>query len=68
MTDAVVTFLAIVFFFSNGIKDSGLYIAMLYNIKKMEVEGICDVSTSVRMVRNHSQEFRISEVNIFSYY
>jgi hypothetical protein len=52
----------------NGIKDSGLYIAMLYNIKKIEVEGICDVPTSVRMVRNHSQEFRICEVNIFSYY
>jgi hypothetical protein len=66
MTDAVVTFLAIVFFFfSNGIKDSGLYIAMLYNIKKMEVEGVCDVPTSVRMVRNHSPEFRINEVNIF---
>jgi protein tyrosine phosphatase len=45
----------------NGIKDSGLYIAMLYNIKKMEVEGVCDVPTSVRMVRNHSQEFGISE-------
>jgi hypothetical protein len=39
--------------------------AMVYNIKKMEVEGVCDVSTSVRMVRNHSPEFRISEVNIF---
>jgi hypothetical protein len=38
---------------------------MLYNIKKMEVEGVCDVPTSVRMVRNHSQEFGISEVNIF---
>jgi protein tyrosine phosphatase len=45
----------------NGIKDSGLYIAMLYNIKKIEVEGICDVPTSVRMVRNHSQEFKICE-------
>jgi hypothetical protein len=52
-------------FFSNGIKDAGLYIAMLYNIKKMEVEGVCDVPTSVRMVRNHSQEFRMCEVNIF---
>ncbi|XP_068893258.1 receptor-type tyrosine-protein phosphatase mu-like isoform X22 [Tenebrio molitor] len=45
----------------NGIKDSGLYIAMLYNIKKIEVEGVCDVPTSVRMVRNHSPEFRINE-------
>ncbi|KAH0820674.1 hypothetical protein GEV33_002117 [Tenebrio molitor] len=45
----------------NGIKDSGLYIAMLYNIKTMEVEGVCDVPTSVRMVRNHSPEFRITE-------
>ncbi|XP_068893234.1 receptor-type tyrosine-protein phosphatase mu-like isoform X13 [Tenebrio molitor] len=45
----------------NGIKDSGLYIAMLHNIKKMEVEGVCDVPTSVRMVRNHSPEFRITE-------
>ncbi|XP_068893268.1 receptor-type tyrosine-protein phosphatase F-like isoform X2 [Tenebrio molitor] len=45
----------------NGIKDSGLYMAMLYNIKTMEVEGVCDVPTSVRMVRNHSPEFRITE-------
>ncbi|KAJ3619220.1 hypothetical protein MTP99_004921 [Tenebrio molitor] len=44
-----------------GIKDSGLYIAMLYNITKMEVEGVCDVPTSVRMVRNQSQDFGISE-------
>jgi hypothetical protein len=65
MTDAMVTFSAIVFFFSNGIKDSGLYIAMLHNIKKMEVEGVCDVPTSVRMVRNHSPEYRITEVIIF---
>jgi hypothetical protein len=34
---------------------------MLYNIKTMEVEGVCDVPTSVRMVRNHSPEFRITE-------
>jgi protein tyrosine phosphatase len=45
----------------NGIKDSGLYIAMLYNMKKMEVEGVCDVPTSVRMVRRHSPEFAVDE-------
>jgi hypothetical protein len=37
---------------------------MLYNMKKMEVEGVCDVPTSVRMVRRHSPEFAVDEVNI----
>jgi hypothetical protein len=34
---------------------------MLYNMKKMEVEGVCDVPTSVRMVRRHSPEFAVDE-------
>ena len=48
--------------FSGNVTASGLYIATTYIIQKIKNEGICDVCSSVRMLRRHSENFVVDKV------
>jgi hypothetical protein len=38
-----------------------LYVAMLYNIGRMKMEEVCDVSSSVRKIKSFRQDFLKSQ-------
>lgn len=52
-----------VYRFSDGVKASGLYLALSFMIEQMKLEQECDVCLAVRSLRHSRKQFVTTEVN-----